>query len=185
MVESWEGTKHNRKIDNNQDITNNEKLKITISRLRSSILISMKKKDHNNSIFTFLCTYRKAKNIKVKQNVDHLCPSFFLFFSFLDSFFFLLSKPWSYLANIYLFKIRNRNIRKRSKICSKLTIKTPEWRHDVFLLLTLNIFHTFFSISILDFEQVNVSWVVCFFHINPLSVTKIAKRTRIHTCGYS
>ena len=29
----------------------------------------------------------------------------------------------------------------------------------VFLLLCLNLFHTFFSISIADFEQVNVSWV--------------------------
>ena len=65
-------------------------------------------------------------------------------------------------ANIYLFKVRNRNTRKRSEICSVLTIKTPE-RHQlrrsgvfivnfehishlflVFLLLTLNIFHTFF-----------------------------------------
>ena len=27
----------------------------------------------------------------------------------------------------------------------------------VFLLLTLNIFHTFFSVYIVDFEQVNVS----------------------------
>ena len=29
-------------------------------------------------------------------------------------------------ANIYLFKINNKNIRKRCKIYSKLTIKTPE-----------------------------------------------------------
>ena len=58
--------------------------------------------------------------------------------------------------NIYLFKVNNRNTRKRWKICSKLTIKTPErchWRHSgifivnfehishlylVFLLLPLN-----------------------------------------------
>ena len=34
-------------------------------------------------------------------------------------------------ANIYLFKFNNRNTRKRSEICSKLTIKTAEnvsWR---------------------------------------------------------
>ena len=30
--------------------------------------------------------------------------------------------------NIYLFKINNRNTRKRCEICSKLTIKTPEPR---------------------------------------------------------
>ena len=29
-------------------------------------------------------------------------------------------------ANIYLFKGNNRNTRKSCKICSKLTIKTPE-----------------------------------------------------------
>ena len=48
-------------------------------------------------------------------------------------------------ANIYLFEVNNRNTRKRCEICSKLTI-------------TLNIFDTFSSISILDFEQVSDSW---------------------------
>ena len=61
-----------------------------------------------------------------------------------------------YPANIYLFKVTNRNIRKRCEICLKLTIKTPErrqWRRSgvinvnfkhisyiflVFLSLTLN-----------------------------------------------
>ena len=32
-------------------------------------------------------------------------------------------------ANIYLFKVNNRNTRKRCEIWSKLTIKTPE-RHQ-------------------------------------------------------
>ena len=31
-------------------------------------------------------------------------------------------------ANIYLLKINNRRTRIKSEICSKLTIKTPEWR---------------------------------------------------------
>ena len=35
-------------------------------------------------------------------------------------------------ANIYLFKINNRNARKRCKICSKLIIKTPERRQPLF-----------------------------------------------------
>ena len=34
-----------------------------------------------------------------------------------------------YPANIYLFKVKNRNTTKRYEICSKLTIKTPERRH--------------------------------------------------------
>ena len=53
-------------------------------------------------------------------------------------------------ANNYMFKVNNKNTRSRCEICSKLTIKTPERRHEndvngfvlVFLLLTLNIFHT-------------------------------------------
>ena len=32
-------------------------------------------------------------------------------------------------ANIYLFKVNNRNTKKRCGICSKLIIKTPERRH--------------------------------------------------------
>ena len=32
-------------------------------------------------------------------------------------------------ANIYLFKVNNRNAGKRCETCSKLTIKTPE-RHQ-------------------------------------------------------
>ena len=34
-----------------------------------------------------------------------------------------------YPANIYLFKVNNRNSRKRREICSKLSITTPERRH--------------------------------------------------------
>ena len=52
----------------------------------------------------------------------------------------------SYTANIYLFKVINRNTR-RCKICSKLTIKILDVTDVVVLvslLQTLNIFHTFF-----------------------------------------
>ena len=63
---------------------------------------------------------------------------------------------WSIPANTYLLKVSNSYTRKRRKICSKLTIKTPEWcqwrrsgvlivnfKHIsllflLFLLLTLN-----------------------------------------------
>ena len=46
-------------------------------------------------------------------------------------------------------------------VCSKLAIKHQNDVTDVvlvFLLLTLNIFHKF-SVSIVDFEQVNITWV--------------------------
>ena len=44
----------------------------------------------------------------------------------------------NYLANISLFKVNNRNTKKRYEICLKLKTKTPK------RLLTLNIFPTFF-----------------------------------------
>ena len=48
-------------------------------------------------------------------------------------------------------------LEKGAEICSKLAIKTQR-RHSLSILLTLNIFHTFSSVSIVDFEQVNASW---------------------------
>ena len=52
-----------------------------------------------------------------------------------------------YLANIYLFKVNNRNTRKRCEVFSKLTIKTPEpsrWRRSgVFIVNFENISHLF------------------------------------------
>ena len=47
--------------------------------------------------------------------------------------------------NIYTSKVNNRNARKECEICSRLTRKTPERRHWVSLLLTLNIIDTFFN----------------------------------------
>ena len=38
------------------------------------------------------------------------------------------------LPYIYIFKVDNRNARKRSEICSKLTIITPERRSDAFIV---------------------------------------------------
>ena len=57
-------------------------------------------------------------------------------------------------AKIYLFKVNNRNSRKRCEIYPKLTIKTSKRRR--FLLLTL-CFTLFPIVSIVDFEQVNDS----------------------------
>ena len=58
-------------------------------------------------------------------------------------------------ANIYLFTINNKNIRKRRAIRSALRIETPQR----FTQSTLKIFHTFFSVSfVVDTGQVNVCW---------------------------
>ena len=51
-----------------------------------------------------------------------------------------------------MFKVNNRNTRTRREICSKLTIKTAEprrWR----------CFTPCSSVAMVNFEQVNVSWV--------------------------
>ena len=76
----------------------------------------------------------------------------------------ILLKKNIFPANIYLFKVNNWSITKTCEICSKLTAKTPEQRHSrrVFLLLTLIYFTPFSIVSIVDFEQVNVSWVDVF-----------------------
>ena len=62
--------------------------------------------------------------------------------------FFQKSKFSMILSGINLFKVSNRNTRAMCEICLELIIKTPE--HViivvlVFLLLTLNWFHTLFS----------------------------------------
>ena len=70
---------------------------------------------------------------------------------------FIKRQSWLILiipAKIYLFKVNNRNTRRKCKICSKLTIKTPERHH-----WCRSYFTPFSRVSIVDFEQVNTSWV--------------------------
>ena len=57
-------------------------------------------------------------------------------------------------ANIYLFKVDNRNTRKKCEICSKLTIKTP----GDFIVNFEYISQLFHNVSVNDFELVNVCW---------------------------
>ena len=48
-----------------------------------------------------------------------------------------------YSANVYLFKINNRNIENRCEICSKLTIKTPDVVQVFFTVNFEDILHLF------------------------------------------
>ena len=70
--------------------------------------------------------------------------------------------PHQVPANIYLLKFNNRNTRKRCEICSKFTIKTPEWRHwrrfAVFIVNFEHILVPFSIVSLVDFEEVNISY---------------------------
>ena len=60
-------------------------------------------------------------------------------------------------TNIYFFKVNNRNTRKSCEICSKL-IKTPKRRYWHRLKYWTYSTH-FSSVTIADFEQVNLSLV--------------------------
>ena len=78
------------------------------------------------------------------------------------------------------------------EICSKSTITTTNDVIDVvlaFLLLTLNIFQIFFSVSIADFEQVIVSWDIgntnihinLFMHNDGKWLNILLKSCSVHT----
>ena len=89
-------------------------------------------------------------------------------------------------ANIYLFKVTNKTIEKRCKICSKLTIKTPKRPHGrcsgVFIInfeLVSHIFHPVFLLMTLNKCQlvgcnftcsflVSTPWC-CFFRLGTTS----------------
>ena len=90
---------------------------------------------------------------------------------------------WSHPANIYLYKINNKNTRIKFEICLKLTIKTPERRQlrrsGVFIVNFEHISHIS-HVSIVEFEQVNVSRVTTPRSKRPevfhrLTVSKITK----------
>ena len=60
---------------------------------------------------------------------------------------------WIYPANIYLFKVNNRNTGKKCEYKNVIDVAL------VFLLLTLNRFHTFSGVTIVNLEQVIRSWL--------------------------
>ena len=64
-----------------------------------------------------------------------------------------------YPANKYLFKINNRNTRKRCEICSKLNKNTKRrYFSNVFIANFEHISHLFSSVSIATLNKKNVSW---------------------------
>ena len=73
---------------------------------------------------------------------------------------------FKYTASLYLFKVNNKNFRKRCEICLNLPIKTPErprWRcSSVFIINFKHISHLFLVFlvfpSIFYYQQVNISW---------------------------
>ena len=68
------------------------------------------------------------------------------------------------LANIYLFKVNNRNTRKRCEICSKLTIKISERYHwhesGVFTVNFRYISHLFLLFLLLTLNMHLFAWML-------------------------
>ena len=85
-------------------------------------------------------------------------------------------------ADNYLLKVNNRNSRTRCETCSKLTIKTPEWRQwsssDVFII---NFEHISLcsSVSIVNFEQVKAGWIAYLFSQAHSQISSCHNRTHI------
>ena len=80
-----------------------------------------------------------------------------------------------YPANIYLFKVKQWNSRKRCEICLKLTIKTPEQRHwrrsGVFTVNFEHISHLFLLFLSLTLKKKNCSWDYLTKNCNSLPIS--------------
>ena len=93
-------------------------------------------------------------------------------------------------AGIYLRKVNNKSTRARCEICSKLTIKTPEWRQcgygDVVLvsfMLTLNKFYTLFWCFCCELWHLIAGWTIN--SINARSINhKISFCAQSYQCMY-
>ena len=56
-------------------------------------------------------------------------------------------------TNSYLFIVNNNYTRKRCETCSKLTIKTPQWRSSVFVVDFEHISHLFLVFLLLTLNK--------------------------------
>ena len=66
------------------------------------------------------------------------------------------------MTNVYVFIVNNSNTRKRCELCSKLTLKLPQWLPTIFIVNFEHIsylFTSFSCVSNVGLEQVNVCWV--------------------------
>ena len=105
-----------------------------IKKTKQKRKVTKRKKSLNYFIFTHehttsnvnsydkLCSMKNVFKQLYLITKRNLLFQFFVIFSILIKLmFWIVSDP----ANIYLFKVNNRNIRERCEICSKSTIKTP------------------------------------------------------------
>ena len=78
-------------------------------------------------------------------HIQSLIPSMNSVSSCLHLVFSLYVFSLAFPANIYLSEINHVNNKSICNICSKLTIKTPEWRHwrrsGIFIVISQNVSH--------------------------------------------
>ena len=86
--------------------------------------------------------------LKKLRVLESLLNSQACYFSRFFTGFWFLKTSWKVSFCIHLFKVDTVDTRIMYQICSKLTIKKLGWRYwprpGVFMLLTLNVFHTLF-----------------------------------------
>ena len=126
-------------------------------RMSLLILLSFCQQLHKNFPLwnSYICLLQDNWALKVRYQFDFLCLVAYKIIAYTKEVLLPLSLCWFFHknlfyknhnpANIYLFKVDNRNTSKRPEIYSKLTISTPvqsRWCL-VFLLLTFNIFYIF------------------------------------------
>ena len=79
-----------------------------------------------------------------------------------------------------MFKVNNRNTRRRCEICSKLTIKTPERRH-VFIVNFKHISHLVLVFLLLTLSRIVLSNLellkICFFTPTTTTTTTTTRKT--------
>ena len=117
----------------------------------SKSIIETLEKDMKWNVQTFRCFYF--------EHISHLFSSV----SIVDFKQVNVSRRDFLHANKYLLKNSNKNTGKRCEIYSKLT-KSPGQRQwglsGVFIVNFEHMLHLFLSVSIVDFEQVNVCCVI-------------------------
>ena len=82
-----------------------------------------------NYMFKVINLFKVTNNNTSATSINAVLVSLLLNLNTFSILIFTFSLIWISPANIYLFKVSDRNTRKRCEIRSKLTVKTPKLRH--------------------------------------------------------
>ena len=93
-----------------------------------------------------LILYREAHSELCQTSINYICKKLYLRYGQYFEYAYIVRDGFI-SAGIYLLKVNNKNTRTRFEICSKLIIKINDTNGAILvsLLLTLNIFYTYFA----------------------------------------